>query len=150
MIQALNLRTDLTMRRKKSNGNATSSSNDKFQFLLFVFDALENRKLTVDSSFYSAVLILGAQDGGLNKRIAYYISEGRRSHKEMNISSEQEMVTNGSAMKWEELLLNYSDFKDEKGADVELLPLVRVSKNDLGRVLAAEQAVSYQPYALKR
>lgn len=133
------------MRRKKSkNNNGVSQSTEAFQFLLFVFDTLENRKLTVDSSFYSAALILGAQDGGLHKRIAYYLSEGRRRHREMAVANGKETLVNKSDMLWEELLLNYSTFKEDKNAGIKL-PLVRVSTNDLGRVLAAEQAVTYYP-----
>jgi hypothetical protein len=137
MMQALDLRTDTAMRRKKSNSSTpTQSPTETFQFLLFVFDSLENRKLTVDSFFYSATLILGAQEGGLHKRIAYYLSQGRRRQKETADSG------NGQAdMSWEELILNYSDFKERGDREEEVkLPLIRVSSNDFGLVLAAEQA----------
>lgn len=152
MIEALDLRTDLTMRRKNTHNNNSPSKTltaETFQFLLFVLDTVENRKLTVDSSFYSATLILGAQEGGLHKRIAYYLSEGRKRHKEMYLSSGNASETAPSDMLWEELLLNYSTFKDKDDADTNF-PLIRVSSKEFGRVLAAEQAVSYQTYATKR
>jgi hypothetical protein len=147
MIEALNLRTDITARRKKST--TPQPTTETFQFLLFVFDMLELRKLTVDSSFYCATLILAAQHGGLHKRIAYYMSEERRRHKELAISNAQTNADTEADMKWEELLLNYSTYKEETGSDIKL-PFVRVSTNDFGRVLAAEQAVQYQPSSLKR
>jgi hypothetical protein len=147
MIEALNLRTDITTRPKSST--TPQPTTETFQFLLFVFDILESRKLTVDSSFYSATLILGAQDRGLHKRIAYYMSEERRRHKELTISNAQTNDDTRADMKWEELLLNYSAYKEEHESDI-MLPLVRVSTNDFGRVLAAEQAVQYQPYSSKR
>ena len=150
IIQALELRTELTMRRKKSvNNKASKDLTETFQFLLFVLDTLENRKLTVDSSFYSAVLILGAQNRGLHKRIAYYMSEGRRRHKEMSLKDEKVTNATTSIIKWEQLLLDYSSFKEKNGS-VDTLPLIRVSSKDFGSVLAAEQAVQYHPHATKR
>ena len=142
ILQALALRTDTTMRRKSLN-TTSEQKPETFQFLLFVFDILEQRKLTVDSSFYSAALILGAQDGALHKRIAYYMSEGRRRHKEMTLLDDKapDVIPD---MKWEELLLNYSAFKEQGDRNINL-PLIRVSSNDFGRVLAAEQTVNYRP-----
>lgn len=106
-----------------------------------MFDILEQRKLTIDSSFYSATLLRGAEDGALHKRIAYYMSEGRKRHKELTLLNEKapDLIAD---MKWEELLLKYSAFK-EQGENTKL-PLIRVSSNDFGRVLAAEQTVSYR------
>lgn len=146
MLEGLNLRSDITTSRNKSNSKASSQMlNATFQFLLFVLDSLENRKLTIDSSFYAATLILGAQNGALDKRIAYLMSQARRNGREKDISLPDHDATElvQTHIKWEDLLLNYSTYKEELGSKLQL-PFIRVSSNDFGRVLAAEQAVTYQ------
>jgi hypothetical protein len=144
MLEGLELRSDISRRRTNPNNKLLSQQpDDTFQFLLFVLDSIESRKLTVDSAFYSAILVLGAQNGGLLKRVAYLISDSRRKHKEMTIADGEETSTGAHLVKWEELFMNYSMYKAELNSKIEL-PLVRVSTQEFGRVLAAEQAVSYQ------
>jgi len=119
----------------------------KFEFLLFVLDSLESRKLTVDSHFYSSILILSAQIGGLHKRIASIIAHSRKIGGQKEIAfSQQETDENTPAqfVTWETLFTNYSDYKKEEIGSSVLFRPVRVSSKDLGRVLAAEQAVSYR------
>ena len=146
MIEGLNLRSDTSTSRNKSNSKASSQvPNATFQFLLFVLDSLENRKLTIDSSFYAATLILGAQNGALDKRIAYLMSQARRNGREKEITLADHEATEVVPMnvKWEDLLLNYSIYREELGSKIKL-PSIRASSTDFGRVLAAEQAVTYQ------
>ncbi|KAL7488499.1 hypothetical protein ACHAW6_014093 [Cyclotella cf. meneghiniana] len=146
MLEGLNLRPDIATSRNRSNSKGSSQvPNATFQFLLFVLDSLENRKLTIDSSFYAATLILGAQNGALDKRIAYLMSQARRNGREKEISLPDHEATElvQTHIKWEDLLLNYSTYKEELGSKLQL-PFIRVSSNDFGRVLAAEQAVTYQ------
>ena len=146
MLEGLNLRSDIATSRNKSSSKASSQApNATFQFLLFVLDSLENRKLTIDSSFYAATLILGAQNGALDKRIAYLMSQARRNGKEKEITLADHDATEVVQVnvKWEDLLLNYSIYREELGSKIQL-PLIRVSSTDFGRVLAAEQAVTYQ------
>ncbi len=119
----------------------------KFEFLLYVLDSLESRKLTVDSHFYSSILILSAQIGGLHKRIASIMTHSRKTvgQKEIALSqTEPDQDSPAKLVKWETLFTNYSDYRKEELGSKVLFPPVRVSSKDIGRMLAAEQAVSYR------
>ncbi|KAL7551689.1 hypothetical protein ACHAWF_014875 [Thalassiosira exigua] len=135
------------------NGPNPHSSNGEFKFLLFVLDSLDRRNLTVDSAFYSSILVLGAQTGGLQKRIASLVARARKSgsHKEITVSKTdskgEELPSSKLISSWEDLLENYSNYKKEDISNI-VFPPVRVSSKEFGRVLAAEQAVSYRGRAL--
>ncbi|KAL9181558.1 hypothetical protein ACHAXT_010363 [Thalassiosira profunda] len=144
MIDGLGIQLDLPARTSAS----APSSDEKFDFLLFVLDSLEARKLTVDSGFYSSILFCGAQTGGLQKRIASLLARSRKSgnHQEISLTdADGTSIEEGHRIaSWEDLLENYSTYKTELGPDTSF-PFVRVStKTGFGRVLAAEQAVSYR------
>jgi len=125
----------------------STPSDGKFEFLLFVLDSLEGRKLIVDSSFYSSILVLGAQAGGLHKRIASLLTRSRKSGKQKEISvCEEESPDEACSTpitSWEEFLQDYSSYKENLGPST-VFPTVRVSTKDFGRVLAAEQGVAYR------
>ena len=122
-------------------------SEETFEFLLFVLDSLEARKLTVNSEFYSSVLVMGAVQGGLEKRIASILTRVRKSssQKEVNVSPEPtDTMSESHLILWEDLYKNYSIIKEDLGVGVEH-PSIRVSASkQFGRVLAAENAVSFR------
>ena len=62
----------------------------KFEFLLFVLDSLEGRRLFVDSSFYLLILVLGTQAGGLNKQIVSLLTQSRKTSNQKEISVYEE------------------------------------------------------------
>ena len=137
-------------RQLKQNSSDSHPPEEKFEFLLFVLDSLERRKLTVDSMFYCSILVFSAQAGGLQKRIASLVTRSRKSgiqQKEISVSEVESTKEEASSQhiitSWEDLLENYSSYKKEEFSSVSF-PLVRVSSKDFGRVLAAEQAVAYR------
>lgn len=148
-MDGLSLSPDIPFASSATRKISKSQPSDgKFEFLLFVLDSLEGRKLTVDSAFYSSILVLGAMTGGLHKRIASLLSRSRKSDKQKEIkvcedeSSDKLCLT--PITSWEDLLENYSAYKEEYGSSTPVFPPVRVSSRDFGRVLAAEQALSYR------
>lgn len=126
-------------------------SDEKFQFLLFTLDSLEGRKLVVDTTFYSSILMSAAQAGGLRKRIASLVTRSRNVGNQKVIEftdgrpnlNPRSDDTSSSHVMWEELFQNYDNYKDVLGQSA-LLPPVRVTTKDISRVLAAEQAVTYR------
>ena len=153
MIEGLNLKSDIPFTsgamRKSADSLVSSDEDEKLQFLLFVLDSLEARKLQVDSAFYSSILVLGAQAGGLQKRIASLLTRARKSgnNKEITLSEAGSLTTDESVAQhitsWEHLFENYSTYKEGLGPST-MFPSIRVSSKDFGRVLAAEQAVAYR------
>mmetsp|Transcript_39912 Transcript_39912/g.96065 ORF Transcript_39912/g.96065 Transcript_39912/m.96065 type:complete len:1105 (+) Transcript_39912:280-3594(+) len=148
MIEGLDLQTDMPLTSAAMRKRADSQpSDEKFEFLLFVLDSLEGRKLTADSAFYSSILVMAAQAGGLQKAIASLLARSRKSgdHKEIKISemASPEDLPSHQIASWEDLFKNYSTHKENMGPSTNF-PSVRVSTKDFGRVLAAERAVVYR------
>merc|ERR1711966_301761 len=78
MTDGLSLPSDTSFNSAAMRKLASSTpSDEKFQFLLFVLDSLERRKLAVDPAFYSSILAVGAQGGGLQKRVASLFARSR-------------------------------------------------------------------------
>jgi len=146
MMDGMSLTSDMPATTRKMS--KSQPSDGKFEFLLFVLDSLEGRKLTVDSAFYSSILVLGAWTGGLHKRIASLLPRSRKSgkQKEINVCEEEspDKPCSTPITSWEDLLENYSAYKEEYGSSTPVFPSIRVSSKDFGRVLAAEQAVAYR------
>ena len=148
MIDGMNLQTDMPFTSAEMRRSAQSPpSEEKFQFLLFVLDSLAPRKLTVDSAFYSSILVSGALAGGLQKRIASLIARARRDGNQKEIdcgeieaTGEEELCSMISS--WEDLFVNYSSYKEELGPS-SVFPQILVSTKNFGRILACEQAVTY-------
>ena len=147
MIDGLGLHPDVSFTSVGSKKGKTAEPSDgNFEFLLFVLDSLEDRKLTVDSSFYSSILVLGAKAGGLQKRVASLLAQSRKLSNQKEITlSERELSDESSTrhVKWEDLLVNYSTYKEGLGSSI-ILPPIYVSSREFGRVIAAEQAVTYR------
>ncbi len=123
-------------------------SEGTFQYLLFILDSMESRKLVVDSSFYASILVWAAQAGGLQRRIASLLAQSRKNsydhgkHLSESQSSAESVLWR---VYWEDLLLNYPSYKERLESDASMvLSPIRVGSKDLGRVLAAEQAVAYR------
>lgn len=147
MAEGLNIQPDMPRTSAAMNARKRSlPSEGTFEFLLFVLDSLEARKLTVNSEFYSSILVLGAELGGLEKRIAFMLTSSRKSssQKEVSLPSEPTDTAESRLIVWEELYKNYSTVKEDSGVGVLRHPTIRVSASkQFGRVLAAENAVSY-------
>ena len=133
IIDGLSLQSDMSLTSVSMKNSILS--DEKFQYLLFTLDSLEGRKLVVDTTFYSSILMSAAQAGGLRKVIEF--TDGRPN---LNPRSDE---IGASHVKWEDLFQNYDNYKDKVGQSA-LLPPVRVTTKDLSRVLAAEQAVTYR------
>lgn len=152
ITDGLNLQSDLSYSSSSLKKTDSQPSDGNFEFLLFVLDSLESRKLTIDSAFYSAILLFGSQTGGLHKRIASLLTRSRKSgmantQKQITLSDEdctEEICT--TVLGWEDLLQNYAEYKKEDISSI-IFPTVRVSSKGFGRVLAAEQAVNYRAAA---
>jgi hypothetical protein len=147
--ESLNLQSDLPLTSAAMKKSIDSQrSEGTFQYLLFILDSMESRKLVVDSSFYSSILVWAAQAGGLHKRIASLLAQSRKnSNQEGKHLSESQSSAESilCRVSWEDLLLNYSSYKERLESEALLvLAPIRVSSKDLGRVLAAEQAVVYR------
>lgn len=147
ITESLNLQSDMPLTSAAMRKSVESQLSDQtFQFLLFVLDSLEGRKLAVDPAFYSAILISAALAGGLQKRVASLLSQARKigNQKVINLPETQSLDELASSLVgWEDLFQNYSSYKEELGKS-QLFPSIRVTTKDFGRVLAAEQAVAYR------
>lgn len=147
MAEGLNLHRDMPRTAALVKARQQSlPSEGTFEFLLFVLDSLEARKLIVNAEFYSSILVLGAELGGLEMRIASILTRSRKSNsqKEVKLSSDSTDTADSRLILWEELYKNYSTLKEDLGDGVQH-PSVRISSNkQFGRVLAAENAVSYR------
>lgn len=147
MAEGLNLHRDIPRTAALVKARQQSLPLEgTFEFLLFVLDSLEARKLTVNSEFYSSILVLGAELGGLEMRIASIMTRSRKnsSQKEVKLSSEPTEAAESRLISWEELYKNYSQLKEDLGDGIHH-PSIRVSASkQFGRVLAAENAVTYK------
>mmetsp|Transcript_12726 Transcript_12726/g.25465 ORF Transcript_12726/g.25465 Transcript_12726/m.25465 type:complete len:1100 (-) Transcript_12726:51-3350(-) len=148
MSEGLNLHRDMPRTAALLKARQRSlPSEGTFDFLLFVLDSLEARKLTVNSEFYSSILVLGAELGGLEMRISSILTRSRKNsnQKEVKISLDPtDVVAESRLILWEELYKNYSTLKEDLSNGAQL-PSVRVpASKQFGRVLAAENAVSYR------
>jgi hypothetical protein len=145
IIEALNLRSDMPLTSAVMRKSIDSRLSDQtFQFLLFVLDSLEGRRLAVDPAFYSAILVSAALAGGMQKRVAILLTRARKigNQKVINLPETLSLDESASSLvKWEDLFQNYSTYKEELGKS-KLFPSIRVTTKDFGRIMAAEQAVA--------
>lgn len=115
-----------------------------FDFMIFVLDSMEQRKLPVVGAFYAAVLFEGSRAGGLRKKVASLIAESKLSAdggKRIDVSESIECADEERCVGWEDILTNYQTLEGNGIA----LPPVRVKSDErsIRAVLTAEQKVSY-------
>jgi len=127
---------------------------ERFNFLLFAIDLLQKRNLPVEGVLYVATIALGAQLGGVPRKVSALMAQakatgGNLSGKEIltppSPSTNDSGVEVKLADRWEELLKKYETHSlAAEHLSVENLPplTVRVAPRDIGRVLRAEQVVT--------
>lgn len=133
----------LTPPRKRDLPFAKDIPLERFNFLLFVLDAIRDRNLSCDGGFYSAILQCSSRIGGLRRKIGSLLAEARAMSETADVISDDlenpsELVTVG----WEELLVHYDHYKELKNVKFPYLA-VRVHKNMIRHVLFAEQLVTH-------
>ena len=149
MLQALDL-----IPPKRNHGfraeHPKEIPDESFDFLLHVLDLLRARNLPCDGSFYCTVLHSGARIGGLRRKLASFLAESRAVTVDANIGNlvgavvEREEAKGQIVVGWADLVQNYDSYKNRLGHDVELPPLaVRITSEQVGQVLSAEQRVTY-------
>jgi len=127
-----------------------SEAKKRHNFLLFVLDSMDARKLPVPGSFYSTILFEGNRIGGLRKKLSGLLAKARArtqsnvDGKKISTDSVECVFGESLCRGWEDLVVNYDDYKDKLN-DMVTLPtvMVRVSPKELRQVLAAERAVTY-------
>mmetsp|Transcript_1264 Transcript_1264/g.1806 ORF Transcript_1264/g.1806 Transcript_1264/m.1806 type:complete len:1106 (+) Transcript_1264:219-3536(+) len=120
-----------------------------FGFALFVFDSLDARKIPCDAFFYSSVLMNASRVGGLFKKIASLLVKSRGDDNVL--SSDRSNMDPATVIKlsekqclnWEDLLYNYSDYRDTYEDMVLPSVRIRVDGKNIKQLLAAERSVSY-------
>ncbi len=119
----------------------------KFQFLLFALDSLMARKLPCEGPLYSAILTYGSKLGTLPRKVASLLVAARslESTRGTKMIDESRSTVSCIVSSWEELYLQYDDFKDQLSDDESCLPLVtvRVNSRDVAKVLKSEMSLSY-------
>jgi hypothetical protein len=121
-----------------------SDEEERFSFLLFVLDSLNDRNLHCDGSFYASIMFEGARIGGLHRKIASMIAKSKSETMQDGIKiSHDEKEDPLSSLHWEEILQNYSQIRDIL-PDKRLQPVrVRINAQNLRTVLFAEQGVTF-------
>ena len=130
--------------REKVNDDNRGESEAAFDFMLFVMDLMDQRKLPVAGAFYASVLFEGSRAGGLRRDVASLIAESKLSAEGgtlIDISDAIECADEDSCLGWQDVFENYSDYEGKGIA----LPTVRVQTDgkSIRTVLAAEQRVSF-------
>lgn len=146
MAEGMDLKADMSRTSASLISRNQESISEKFEFLLFVLDSLEARKLNVDAEFYSSILVLGAEHGGLEKRIASILTRSRKNsgyQKEVSLSDSGQDEPS-TLVSWVDLYRDYSSLREDLGVRIQQ-PSIRVSATkQFGRLLAAENACSYR------
>jgi hypothetical protein len=130
--------------REKVNDDNRGESEAAFDFMLFVMDLMDQRKLPVAGAFYASVLFEGSRAGGLRRDVASLIAESKLSAEGgtlIDISDTIECADADSCLGWQDVFENYSDYEGKGIA----LPTVRVQTDgkSIRSILAAEQRVSF-------
>jgi pentatricopeptide repeat protein len=141
--EALSLVPKKGKAREKVNDDNREESVNAFDFMLFVMDLMDKRKLPIAGSFYASVLFEGTRAGGLRRDVASLIAEsklGAEGGTLIDLSDTVECADEESCLGWLDVLENYSEYEGKGIA----LPTVRVQSDgkSIRSVLAAEQRVS--------
>lgn len=136
------------------------TDKQRFSFLLFAIDSVQQRNLPVEGILYVATISLGAQLDGVARKVSSIMAEVKATSTNarpevmvvMASSSDSSTSVNNNTVvevklpdRWEDLLHEYELFSlATDDLLVEHLPplRVRVSPRDMVRVLRAEQAVT--------
>ena len=142
--EALSLVPKKGQQREKVNDDNREESETAFDFMLFVMDLMDRRKLPVAGSFYASVLFEGSRAGGLRRDVASLIAEsklGAEGGTLIDLSDAVECADEDSCLGWQDVLENYAEYEGKGIA----LPTVRVQTDgkSIRSVLAAEQRVSF-------
>ena len=142
--EALSLVPKKGQMREKVNDDNRGESEAAFDFMLFVMDLMDQRKLPVAGAFYASVLFEGSRAGGLRRDVASLIAESKLSAEGgtlIDISDTIECADADSCLGWQDVFENYSDYEGKGIA----LPTVRVQTDgkSIRSILAAEQRVSF-------
>lgn len=142
--EALSLVPKKGQQREKVNDDNREESETAFDFMLFVMDLMDRRKLPVAGSFYASVLFEGSRAGGLRRDVASLIAEsklGAEGGTLIDLSDVVECADEDSCLGWQDVLENYAEYEGKGIA----LPTVRVQTDSksIRSVLAAEQRVSF-------
>eukprot|EP00560_Eucampia_antarctica_P005724 CAMPEP_0197837556 /NCGR_PEP_ID=MMETSP1437-20131217/32506_1 /TAXON_ID=49252 ORGANISM="Eucampia antarctica, Strain CCMP1452" /NCGR_SAMPLE_ID=MMETSP1437 /ASSEMBLY_ACC=CAM_ASM_001096 /LENGTH=1093 /DNA_ID=CAMNT_0043444695 /DNA_START=154 /DNA_END=3435 /DNA_ORIENTATION=- len=134
--------------RKDKETTNVEDDEKKFDFLLSVLDMLDARKLQFDCNLYAALLFEGSRLGGLRKKIGSFIAERRSETSNVSRKIEVDVgpvdVSNKLEIGWQNLIENYSEYRDR--LDDIVLPTIRLrtGERDIRLVLAAEKGVTYK------
>jgi pentatricopeptide repeat protein len=133
----------LTPPRKRDLPFAKDIPLERFNFLLFVLDAIRDRNLSCDGGFYSAVLQCSSRMGGLRRKMGSLLAEARALSETTNlINDDHEKTSEIVRVGWEDLLVHYDDYKELTNVKLPHLS-VNVHKNMIRQVLFAEQLVTH-------
>jgi (2Fe-2S) ferredoxin len=132
-------------------GGPTGDDIEKFKFLLFLVDALTDRKLPCEAPLYATIVSFGIHLGGLPRKIAALMNSARTSsgtYADRNkLIDEEEQCESTSCMVsgWQEVFSSYDKLRHQIDGPSTLPKLqVRVSKKDVPRVLRAEKNLSFR------
>lgn len=125
---------------------------NNFNFLLFVLDSLERRKLPCDGNFYANILFESARLGALPKKIGSLLVKSKKKTIELQMeqkslsslfSSDQMRSSHDDIIPTWTTMYEHWDSKKYREVDPELPVFrVRIGSKDIRQILAAEQAVS--------
>eukprot|EP00594_Rhizosolenia_setigera_P014684 CAMPEP_0178956734 /NCGR_PEP_ID=MMETSP0789-20121207/10454_1 /TAXON_ID=3005 /ORGANISM="Rhizosolenia setigera, Strain CCMP 1694" /LENGTH=1089 /DNA_ID=CAMNT_0020638767 /DNA_START=279 /DNA_END=3548 /DNA_ORIENTATION=+ len=147
---------------------------ETFEFLLFVIDSLNKRKLSINGTFYSAILREGVRLGGFGRQMAYLLGKAREEGNTNTIlsntsTSSSSSKTTEESTTWSNVLHSVetgqvktkkytrggqNNKSDSESDSSSLLPLpnlkVTVNKREFRQVIAAESPVVYSARAAQR
>mmetsp|Transcript_428 Transcript_428/g.1292 ORF Transcript_428/g.1292 Transcript_428/m.1292 type:complete len:358 (+) Transcript_428:111-1184(+) len=140
--------------RKAPLKTEMTEAKAKHDFLLFVLDSLEARRLPCSGSFYASILFEGSRIGGLRKKLSSLLAQARTESKREGEQLSSDIVECDSdevCLGWEDLICNYAEYRDKLGIEIPLPSLhVRVGEKEIRNVLAAERSVTYGAREMKR
>lgn len=150
IVTSLDLTQKITNEKTAGQSISTNNENGQFIYLLSVFDSIARRRLPCDASFYSAFLLEGARQGGLERKICSLITQARIDTTQFgneicldDDTDSDDACTVKPEITWSELFKNYSLYKEELD-EISLPPIKpRVSPREIRLVSLAEQGVTF-------
>ena len=124
---------------------AKAIPTEHFNFLLFVLDEIQDRNLSCDGAFYASLLHCSSRMGGLRRKLGSLLTEARIMSKGTAIEPTGSTAgdKSGSPITWEDLMLNYDEYKESKNIRLPHLT-VTVGKDMVRQVFTAEQLVTHK------